>query len=81
MISRELNNQSYVLLVRHANSLFNLKYVTLQEKHGYDVQIRDLFCDDEFRDSPLSPFGIEQCIHASQYANQIDIDMVVSKIF
>lgn len=68
---------SDVLLVRHANTLFNLRYVEIEEEHGYGKQIRDLFCDKSLRNSELSEFGIEQCKFASKYAKDLELDMVI----
>ncbi|CAI2375535.1 unnamed protein product [Moneuplotes crassus] len=72
-----LQNSSNVILMRHGNTLFNLSYDQIFFEKGYGNEILDLWHDDIFRDSPLSDFGIEQCKHTAQFAEQFDIDMVL----
>ncbi|CAI2374853.1 unnamed protein product [Moneuplotes crassus] len=72
-----IQNDSKVLLLRHGNTLFNLTYDKIFHDKGYGQEILDFWHDDNYRDSPLSEFGIEQCKYASQFADKLDIDMVL----
>ena len=72
-----LQNESNVLLMRHANSKFNLKYMEIENEYGYKNEIKQLFLNEDYRDSELSDFGIAQWLHASKYMNKLDIDTVV----
>ena len=69
-------NESRVILMRHANSEFNIAYVKCEEKYGYGEEMLNLFLDDKYIDPPLTEFGIEQWIFASQISNQLDIGTV-----
>ncbi|CAI2376113.1 unnamed protein product [Moneuplotes crassus] len=72
-----IQNSSKVLLVRHANTLFNLAYVKMLHEKGFGKEVCEFLQDESYRDTPLSEFGIEQCNYASKYANQLDIDLVL----
>ena len=67
---------SRVLLLRHANSKFNIPYDDCISKYGYKQEVLNLFLDDKYIDAPLTDFGIEQCLYASKIANQIEFDTV-----
>ncbi|CAI2376484.1 unnamed protein product [Moneuplotes crassus] len=69
--------RSKVVLVRHANTAFNVTYDKIIETAGFGPQILELFHDESYRDTSLSEKGIKECQYASQHAHQLDIDLVL----
>lgn len=44
---------------------------------GYNTDLIDIQYNEDYRDTVLSSFGVEQAKYASKYANMLDIDLVL----
>ncbi|CAI2375142.1 unnamed protein product [Moneuplotes crassus] len=72
-----IQKSSKVILVRHANTVFNLEHDTFIAEHGYARDVLKIQYDEKHRDTPLSEFGIQQAKNASKYAKDLDVDLVL----
>lgn len=72
-----INSGSNVILVRHANSKFNLDESHLDNKEGYGESMMRLFQNEKHRDTELSDFGVAQSEYASRIATKLDIGTVI----
>ncbi|CAI2375738.1 unnamed protein product [Moneuplotes crassus] len=72
-----LQNSSKVILLRHANTVFNLEHDLFLASNGYVRDVLDIQYEEKHRDTPLSEFGVEQAKYASRFARGLDIDLVL----
>ena len=71
-----LKSGSRVILLRHANTIFNLIYDKLLKDKTPEEEIRLAKIKKELRDAPLSQLGIEQCEQVQNIANSLNVEVV-----
>ena len=74
---QSLQNDSDVLLIRHANSKLNYEEQKLVEANLGEEEFKALRRREDLWDSPLSQLGMTQCQVTSELVNNLDIGVVL----